>query len=90
MAAQDSDILIIDEPTQGIDVMVKSEIYKIITRLAKEEGKSIIVISSELDELLAVCDNIMVMYDGKQIMTAEKGSFESDKILQASLTGRNE
>lgn len=87
--SQDSDILIIDEPTQGIDVMVKSEIYKIITRLAKEEGKSIIVISSELDELLTVCDNIIVMYDGKQIMTAEKGSFESDEILQASLTGRN-
>lgn len=86
--AQDSDILIIDEPTQGIDVMVKSEIYKIITKLAKEEGKSIIVISSELDELLTVCDNISVMYDGKQIMTAEKGSFESDEILQASLTGR--
>lgn len=88
--SQDSDILIIDEPTQGIDVMVKSEIYKMITKLAKEENKSIIVISSELDELLTVCDNITVMYDGRQIMTAEKGSFESDEILQASLTGRNE
>lgn len=88
--AQDSDILIIDEPTQGIDVMVKAEIYKIIERLAKEEGKSVIVVSSELDELLTVCDNIMVMYDGKHIMTAEKGNFQSDEILQASLTGRKE
>ncbi|MCF0145318.1 MAG: sugar ABC transporter ATP-binding protein [Eubacterium sp.] len=85
--SEESDILIIDEPTQGIDVMVKKEIYKIIKRLS-EEGKSIIVISSELDELLSVCDNIIVMYDGKQIMMAERGSFDSEKILQASITGR--
>ena len=82
-----SDVLIIDEPTQGIDVMVKKEIYKIIAQLS-EQGKSIIVISSELDELLSVCDNIIVMYDGKQIMTAERGSFDTEKILQASVTGR--
>ena len=85
--SEKSDILIIDEPTQGIDVMVKKEIYKIITRLS-EEGKSIIVISSELDELLSVCDHIIVMYDGRQIMTAERGAFDTEKILQASLTGR--
>ena len=85
--SEKSDVLIIDEPTQGIDVMVKKEIYKIIEQLA-EQGKSIIVISSELDELLSVCDNIIVMYDGKQIMTAERGSFDTEKILQASVTGR--
>ena len=67
--------------------MVKKEIYKIIKQLS-EQGKSIIVISSELDELLSVCDNIIVMYDGKQIMTAERGSFDTEKILQASVTGR--
>lgn len=48
---RDCDILLIDEPTQGIDVMVKEEIYKIIRNLA-DEGKSMIVVSSELDELL--------------------------------------
>ena len=85
--SEQSDVLIIDEPTQGIDVMVKKEIYKIIKQLS-EQGKSIIVISSELDELLSVCDNIIVMYDGKQIMTAERGSFDTEKILQASVTGR--
>ena len=85
--SEQSDVLIIDEPTQGIDVMVKKEIYKIIGQLS-EQGKSIIVISSELDELLSVCDNIIVMYDGKQIMTAERGSFDTEKILQASVTGR--
>ncbi len=85
--SEKSDVLIIDEPTQGIDVMVKKEIYKIIAQLS-EQGKSIIVISSELDELLSVCDNIIVMYDGRQIMTAERGSFDTEKILQASVTGR--
>lgn len=86
---RDCDILFIDEPTQGIDVMVKEEIYKIIRNLA-EQGKSMIVVSSELDELLKICDNIMVMYDGKQIMTASKENFNPDKILQVSVTGRNE
>ena len=86
---RDCDILLIDEPTQGIDVMVKEEIYKIIRGLA-EQGKSMIVVSSELDELLRICDNIIVMYDGKQIMSSSKENFNPDKILQVSVTGRNE
>ena len=80
-------ILMIDEPTQGIDVMVKKEIYKIISRLASE-GKSIIVVSSELDELLSVCDTIIVMYDGKEVMRSRRGDFDTEKILQASVAGR--
>lgn len=83
------DILLIDEPTQGIDVMVKEEIYKIIRGLA-EQGKSMIVVSSELDELLRICDNIIVMFDGHQIMTSSKENFNPDKILQVSVTGRSE
>lgn len=84
--AQDCDILLIDEPTQGIDVMAKEEIYKIV-RMLSEQGKSIIVVSSELEELLRICDNISVMYDGKQIMTSAKANFNPDKILQVSVTG---
>ncbi|MGI6020741.1 MAG: sugar ABC transporter ATP-binding protein [Lachnospiraceae bacterium] len=87
--SEECDILIIDEPTQGIDVMVKQEIYKIIRRLASE-GKSVIVISSELDELLSVCDNIFVMYDGHEVMTASRDKFQSDYILNAAITGRAE
>ena len=86
---RDCDILLIDEPTQGIDVMVKEEIYKIIRNLA-EEGKSMIVVSSELDELLRICDNIIVMFDGRQVMSASKENFNPDKILQVSVTGRSE
>ena len=58
------DILIFDEPTRGIDVGAKSEIYHIMTELAKE-GKSIIMISSELPELLRLSDRIMVMCEGR-------------------------
>jgi putative multiple sugar transport system ATP-binding protein len=58
------EILILDEPTRGIDVGAKYEIYTLINRLASE-GKAIILISSELTEILGVCDRIYVMRDGK-------------------------
>jgi len=71
------DVLILDEPTRGIDVGAKYEIYTIINRLA-EEGKGIILISSELPEILGVCDRIYVMRDGKIVgeMPAKEASQE--------------
>ncbi|HAZ36433.1 MAG TPA: sugar ABC transporter ATP-binding protein, partial [Clostridiaceae bacterium] len=60
----DPDILILDEPTRGIDVGAKYEIYTIIADLAKQ-GKSIIMISSEMPELIGMSDRIMVMCSGK-------------------------
>lgn len=83
---QECEILLIDEPTQGIDVMTKEEIYKIIKDLANK-GTSVIVVSSELDELLKICDNITVMYDGKQVMTASKKNYNPDNFLSVSVTG---
>ena len=62
------DILIFDEPTRGIDVGAKSEIYKLMNQLAAE-GKSIIMISSEMPELLRMSDRVLVMCEGK--MTGE-------------------
>lgn len=62
--ANDPDVLILDEPTRGIDVGAKYEIYCIIADLAKQ-GKSIIMISSEMGELIGMSDRIMVMCDGK-------------------------
>ena len=62
--ANDPDVLILDEPTRGIDVGAKYEIYCIIAELAKQ-GKSIIMISSEMGELIGMSDRIMVMCDGK-------------------------
>jgi putative multiple sugar transport system ATP-binding protein len=71
------DILILDEPTRGIDVGAKYEIYTIINRLASE-GKGIILISSELPEILGICDRIYVMRDGKIVgeMSASEASQE--------------
>ena len=62
--ANDPDVLILDEPTRGIDVGAKYEIYCIIADLARE-GKSIIMISSEMSELIGMSDRIMVMCDGR-------------------------
>jgi putative multiple sugar transport system ATP-binding protein len=73
----DPDILILDEPTRGIDVGAKYEIYTIINRLASE-GKGIVFISSELPEILGICDRIYVMRDGKIVgeMPASEASQE--------------
>ena len=62
---RDSDILIFDEPTRGIDVGAKSEIYKLMNKLA-EEGKAIIMISSEMTEILRMSDRIIVMCEGRK------------------------
>lgn len=69
-----SDILILDEPTRGIDVGAKAEIYQLINQLV-EEGKSIILISSDLPELLAMSDRVLVMYEGHT-----KGELSGDMI----------
>ena len=62
---RDCDILIFDEPTRGIDVGAKNEIYKLMNKLASE-GKSIIMISSEMTEILRMSDRIVVMCEGKK------------------------
>ena len=62
--ATDPDILVLDEPTAGIDIGSKSEIIRLVRDLAGQ-GKGIVVISSELSELLAACDRIVVMADGR-------------------------
>jgi putative multiple sugar transport system ATP-binding protein len=79
------EILILDEPTRGIDVGAKYEIYTIINRLA-EEGKGIILISSELPEILGVCDRIYVMREGKIVgeMPAREASQEA--IMKCIMT----
>ena len=85
---KDCDILLLDEPTQGIDVVAKEEIYKLIREMTGM-GKSIIMVSSELQELLRVSDNIHVIYDGKQVMETNKANFNADQIMHASVIGRS-
>ncbi|QUI21156.1 sugar ABC transporter ATP-binding protein [Vallitalea pronyensis] len=77
----DPDILIIDEPTRGIDVGAKSEIHKIMSELSKN-GKAIIMVSSELPEVMGMSDRIMVMHEGK--LTGEVAGIEAtqEKIME--------
>ncbi|MCI8374710.1 MAG: sugar ABC transporter ATP-binding protein [Lachnospiraceae bacterium] len=77
----DPDILILDEPTRGIDVGAKYEIYVIISKLA-QEGKSIIMISSEMNELLGVADRIMVMCAGRKTGELGQKEFSEEAIMQ--------
>jgi ribose transport system ATP-binding protein len=77
---RNSDILIFDEPTRGIDVGAKSEIYKLIHELA-ESGKSIIVISSELPEVLRLADRILVMCEGR--ITGELAAGASQEAIMS-------
>jgi len=75
------DILILDEPTKGIDVGAKAEIYKLIIELAKA-GKAIIIISSEMLELLALSDRIMVMAEGKETGIIDRADATQEIILE--------
>ena len=75
------DILILDEPTRGIDVGAKYEIYTIILDLAKH-GKGIIMISSEMPELLGISDRIMVMCEGRLTGTLDRNEATQEKIMQ--------
>ncbi|MEG2259523.1 MAG: sugar ABC transporter ATP-binding protein, partial [Oscillospiraceae bacterium] len=72
---------IMDEPTRGIDVGAKYEIYCIMAELAKE-GKSIIMISSEMGELIGMADRIMVMCDGKITGYVEGDNMNQEKIME--------
>ena len=58
-------LIIMDEPTQGVDVGARAEIYKLIRQMAKDEGVSFLIISSDLEELPGLCDRVIVMVDGK-------------------------
>jgi putative multiple sugar transport system ATP-binding protein len=75
------EVLILDEPTRGIDVGAKYEIYTIVNRLAGE-GKGIILISSELAELLGVCDRIYVMSEGKIVGEMLASDASQEKIMK--------
>lgn len=74
------DVLILDEPTRGIDVGAKFEIYSIINELA-DDGKGVVMISSEMPELLGMCDRIYVMNEGRFVGELDKASASQEKIM---------
>jgi ribose transport system ATP-binding protein len=81
---QDADVLLLDEPTRGIDVGTKSEIYKLMAVLAAE-GKAIIFVSSYFAELVGVCDRVGVMARGRLREIRPAGEWTSDSILSCAL-----
>jgi inositol transport system ATP-binding protein len=82
---RDPDILILDEPTRGIDVGAKYEIYKIMLELAGA-GKAILMISSELPELIGVCDRIYVMSKGRITGELSAPEFDQERIMKYATT----
>ncbi|MDR2247310.1 MAG: ATP-binding cassette domain-containing protein, partial [Treponema sp.] len=79
---KDPAVLILDEPTRGIDVGAKYEIYKLMSELVKDGRKGIIMISSEMPELLGMCDRIYVMSKGKIVAELKRGEFSQELIMQ--------
>jgi ABC-type sugar transport system ATPase subunit len=63
----DPDILLVEEPTRGIDIMAKAEIYKFLNEFCKK-GKAVVVLSSESPELMGICNRLIVMYDGEVVV----------------------
>ena len=77
---QESEILFLDEPTRGIDVGAKSEIYRLINQIVKD-GKTVIMISSEMPELLGMCDRIMVLHEGRKMGLLDASEATQEKIM---------
>ena len=78
------DILILDEPTRGIDIGVKAEFYDMIGKLA-ESGRAILLISSELPELLSLCDRVLVMSEGRLTADIAREDATQENIMQAAV-----
>jgi ribose transport system ATP-binding protein len=87
---RDLDVVIADEPTRGVDVQAKDEIYKLLLGL-KDDGKAMIVYSPEIPELLAICDRIVVVDSGQVVGEVERGSagFEEGEILRMMHAARS-
>lgn len=79
--AADSELIIFDEPTRGIDVGAKFEIYKLMNDLVEKEGKAVLMISSEMEELMGMSDRIMVLAEGNLTGELNKGEFSQETIM---------
>ncbi len=87
LLAADCDILILDEPLIGIDIGTKNELLNLINNIANE-GKSVIIISSELLELIRICDRLLIMRNGK-IIKEMKENFNQEEIISFAIGGKN-
>jgi ribose transport system ATP-binding protein len=82
------DILLLDEPTRGVDPTAKNAIHDQLRQL-RDQGATIIVVSSEIDELMSLCDRIMVLSNRQSVVTFDAGEWSHDIILQAAFSAYN-
>ncbi|AEK63923.1 sugar ABC transporter ATP-binding protein [Collimonas fungivorans] len=83
---RDCPIMLFDEPTRGIDIGAKFDIYKLLAELSRQ-GKGLLIVSSDLRELMLICDRIAVMSAGKLVDTFERGQWSQETILAAAFSG---
>jgi rhamnose transport system ATP-binding protein len=81
--AREPELLIIDEPTRGIDVGTKAEVHRILDELAAR-GMAVLMISSELPEVLGVADRILVLHEGRLAAEIARGEASEDAIMRAA------
>ena len=84
--ARDANVLLLDEPTRGIDVPAKELIYALLHELA-EQGKGVLVVSSDLPELMSLCDRILVMSAGRIAGEFHPDTWTQEAITQAAFSG---
>jgi rhamnose transport system ATP-binding protein len=80
-------ILLVDEPTRGVDVGAKAEVHTIIGELASE-GIGIIVISSDLPEVLSLSDRVLVMREGRQMAIFDRDEADQERVMTAAMGGQ--
>ena len=82
----DAKVIIFDEPTRGIDIGAKEEIYKLMVQLARQ-GKYVLMISSDMPELIAMCDRVIVMKKGRIVCELGRDEISEESILTNSIGG---
>lgn len=87
--AADSELLIFDEPTRGIDIGAKQEIYTLINHLV-EQGKTVLMISSEMEELMGMSDRILILAEGNMTGELNKSEFNQERIMQLASIEKGE
>ena len=88
--ASDCSVLILDEPTRGVDVGAKDEIYALIKNIIKNEDASVMVMSSELPEILGICDRVILLYEGAVAAELKNGDdVDTRKIMHVVTGGEN-
>jgi ribose transport system ATP-binding protein len=83
---RDCPIMLFDEPTRGIDIGAKYDIYKLLGELSRQ-GKGLLIVSSDLRELMLICDRIAVMSNGQLVDTFERGHWSQEEILASAFSG---